>query len=44
MLFEGAPRFNEFVLELPKDAETVNTGLLEKKIIGGLSLAKWYQS
>ncbi len=42
VLFEGAPRFNEFVLELPKAVETVNTGLLEKKIIGGLSLAKWY--
>jgi glycine dehydrogenase subunit 1 len=42
VLFENAPRFNEFVLELPKSAETVNAGLLEKKIIGGLSLAKWY--
>jgi glycine dehydrogenase subunit 1 len=42
VLFENAPRFNEFVLELPKSVETVNAGLLEKKIIGGLSLAKWY--
>jgi glycine dehydrogenase subunit 1 len=42
VLFDGAPRFHEFVLELPKAAEAVNAGLLEKKIIGGLPLAKWY--
>src|SRR5580704_17987845 len=42
VLFGGAPRFNEFVLDLGKDAEQVNAGLLEKKIIGGLPLAKWY--
>jgi glycine dehydrogenase subunit 1 len=42
VLFGGAPRFNEFVLDLVKDAEQVNAGLLEKKIIGGLPLAKWY--
>jgi glycine dehydrogenase subunit 1 len=42
VLFEGAPRFHELVVELPATAETVNAGLLEKKIIGGLPLAKWY--
>ena len=42
VLFGGAPRFNEFVLDLGKDAEKVNAALLEKKIIGGLPLAKWY--
>jgi glycine dehydrogenase subunit 1 len=42
VLFGGAPRFNEFVLDLGKDAEKVNASLLEKKIIGGLPLAKWY--
>ncbi|MBS1821343.1 MAG: glycine dehydrogenase, partial [Acidobacteria bacterium] len=42
LLFNGAPRFHEFVLDLSKDAEAVNTKLLEKKIIGGLPLAKWY--
>ena len=42
VLFEGAPRFNEFVLELPAAAEDVNAGLLERKIVGGLPLAKWY--
>jgi len=42
VLFAGAPRFHEFVLELGKDAESANAALLEKKIIGGLPLAKWY--
>jgi glycine dehydrogenase subunit 1 len=42
VLFEGAPRFNEFVLQLPKSAEETNAALLKAKIIGGLSLAKWY--
>jgi glycine dehydrogenase subunit 1 len=42
VLFEGAPRFHEFVLDLPAGAEETNTALLEHKIIGGLALAKWY--
>ncbi|HTH53806.1 MAG TPA: aminomethyl-transferring glycine dehydrogenase subunit GcvPA [Edaphobacter sp.] len=42
LLFNGAPRFHEFVLDLGKDAQATNTALLEKKIIGGLPLAKWY--
>ncbi|MDR3746037.1 MAG: aminomethyl-transferring glycine dehydrogenase subunit GcvPA, partial [Acidobacteriaceae bacterium] len=42
ILFEGAPRFHEFVVELPASAEEVNSSLLEEKIIGGLPLAKWY--
>ena len=42
VLFPGAPRFHEFVLNLGKDAEKVNAALLEKKIIGGLPLTKWY--
>ena len=42
VLFEGAPRFHEFVLELPGPVEEVNAALLEQKIIGGLALAKWY--
>ena len=41
-LFEGAPQFNEFVLELPKSAEESNAALLNQKIIGGLPLQKWY--
>jgi glycine dehydrogenase subunit 1 len=42
VLFQGAPRFHEFVLDLGKDAESANAKLLQKKIIGGLPLAKWY--
>jgi glycine dehydrogenase subunit 1 len=42
LLFEGAPRFHEFVVELPANAEQTNATLLEHKIIGGLPLAKWY--
>ena len=42
VLFSGAPRFHEFVLDAGKNAEAVNASLLEKKIIGGLPLAKWY--
>ena len=42
VLFEGAPRFHEFVLQLPKGAEETNAALLGHKIIGGLPLAKWY--
>jgi glycine dehydrogenase subunit 1 len=44
VLFGGAPRFNEFVIDFgsSKDAEHVNAALLEKKIIGGLPLKKWY--
>jgi glycine dehydrogenase subunit 1 len=42
VLFDGAPRFHEFVLDLPAAAEEVNPALLEQKIVGGLPLAKWY--
>ncbi len=42
VLFEGAPRFHEFVVELPASAEETNAALLESKIIGGLPLTKWY--
>jgi glycine dehydrogenase subunit 1 len=42
VLFDGAPRFHEFVLDLPQSADEANAGLLDKKIIGGLPLQKWY--
>jgi glycine dehydrogenase subunit 1 len=42
LLFTGAPRFHEFVLQTAVTAEELNAQLLEQKIIGGLSLAKWY--
>ena len=42
LLFPGAPRFNEFVLKTGTPAAELNEAMLEGKIIGGLSLAKWY--
>jgi len=42
VLFDGAPRFHEFVVELPAGADETNASLLEHKIVGGLPLAKWY--
>jgi glycine dehydrogenase subunit 1 len=40
--FDGTPRFHEFVLTSKESAEALNTKLLDKHIIGGLALAKWY--
>ena len=42
VLFDGAPRFHEFVLDVKQGAAAMNAGLLEKKIIGGLALEQWY--
>jgi len=42
ILFDGAPRFHEFVMAGKKSAAEMNAALLGKKIIGGLALAKWY--
>ena len=41
-MFDGGPRFHEFVLDAGALAAEVNAELLEKGIIGGLALAKWY--
>src|SRR5579872_236261 len=42
LLFTGAPRFNEFVIQTQEDPHTLNDRLLEKKVIGGCSLRKFY--
>ena len=42
VLFSGAPRFNEFVLQTSEDPHAINSRLLEHKVIGGLSLRKFY--
>jgi len=42
LLFGGAPRFNEFVLQTKEDPQAINQRLLEKKIIGGFPLKKFY--
>jgi glycine dehydrogenase subunit 1 len=42
VLFSGAPRFNEFVVQTSADPHQMNDRLLEQKIIGGLPLKKFY--
>jgi glycine dehydrogenase subunit 1 len=42
VLFEGAPRFNEFVVQTKEDPKAINRRLREQKIIGGLPLKDWY--
>jgi glycine dehydrogenase subunit 1 len=42
LMFAGAPRFHEFVLRTDESPDELNARLLENKIIGGLSLRKWY--
>jgi len=42
VLFPGAPRFNEFVLQTGEDPYSINNRLLGHKIIGGLPLKKFY--
>ncbi len=42
VLFGGAPRFNEFVLQTSEDPYQINDRLLKKNIIGGFPLKKFY--
>lgn len=42
ILFQGAPRFNEFVAQTRADPYEINNRLLEKKMIGGFPLKKFY--
>jgi glycine dehydrogenase subunit 1 len=42
VLFSGAPRFNEFVLQTSEDPYAINARLLGHNIIGGLPLKKFY--
>jgi len=42
VLFPRAKRFNEFVVQSQEDPHAINDRLLEKKIVGGLSLKKFY--
>ncbi|MGZ4822423.1 MAG: aminomethyl-transferring glycine dehydrogenase subunit GcvPA [Terriglobales bacterium] len=42
LLFQGAPRFNEFVVQTADDPKTLNDRMLDQKIIGGLPLKKFY--
>ena len=42
LLFDGAPRFNEFVVQTKTDPYAINDKLLHQKIIGGFPLKKFY--
>jgi len=42
LLFDGAPRFNEFVVQTKTDPYTINDKLLGQRIIGGFPLKKLY--
>ncbi|HWK31189.1 MAG TPA: hypothetical protein VNR20_03795, partial [Terriglobales bacterium] len=42
VLFDGAPRFNEFVIQGSEDPAKLTDRLLKKKIIGGLPIQKYY--
>ena len=42
VLFGGAPRFNEFVIQTSEDPNAVNKRMLGNKIVGGLPLKKFY--
>src|SRR6202047_3834826 len=42
LLFSGAPRFNEFVVQTSEDPYAINSRILGHKIVGGLPLKKLY--
>ena len=42
VLFSGAARFNEFVVQTSEDPYVINSRLLGHKIVGGLPLKKFY--
>jgi glycine dehydrogenase subunit 1 len=42
VLFQGAPRFNEFVVQTGEDPKALNDRMLQQKIIGGFPLKKFY--
>ena len=42
VLFNGAPRFHEFVLETEEAPAALSERLLKNKIVGGVELSRWY--
>ena len=42
VLFDGAPRFNEFVVQTTDDSSVISHKLAAKKIIGGFPLKRFY--
>jgi glycine dehydrogenase subunit 1 len=42
LLFTGAPRFHEFVLQTQESPTLWSQRLLDEKIVGGVELSRWY--
>jgi glycine dehydrogenase subunit 1 len=42
LLFNAAPRFNEFVLQTEESPAQWSQRLLDNKIVGGIDLSRWY--
>ncbi len=42
ILFQGAPRFHEFVVQTKEDPQVINDRLLQMKTIGGYPLKRFY--
>jgi glycine dehydrogenase subunit 1 len=42
LLFNGAPRFHEFVLQTGESPAVWQKRLMENKIVGGIDLGRWY--
>jgi glycine dehydrogenase subunit 1 len=42
VLFNGAPRFHEFVLETQESPASMSQRLMDEKIVGGVTLSRWY--
>jgi glycine dehydrogenase subunit 1 len=42
VLFTGAPRFNEFVVQTKEDPYVINSRLLGHKMVGGFPLKKFF--
>jgi glycine dehydrogenase subunit 1 len=42
LLFSGAPRFHEFVLETGESPAVWQKRLMDNKIVGGIELGRWY--
>jgi glycine dehydrogenase subunit 1 len=42
LLFQGAPRFHEFVLRTQESPAQWSQRLLDDKIVGGVELSRWY--
>jgi glycine dehydrogenase subunit 1 len=42
ILFGGAPRFHEFVLETQEEPASLSQRLIDGKIVGGVALSRWY--